>query len=394
MSGSAQDGGKIIGEGGFGCIIKPGFTCKGKEMKTDKFVTKIQVKNSTAERELNIGKIVKQIPSYRQRFGPIISSCKYNSKIVKMVSRREECDIVSRKPNKKFILSKLQLIKGEEFKKYLLHNVNNDMIYTLIHSYISLLYSIFLLNKQGVIHYDIKGENVMYNTEKKVPIIIDFGLSLNKRHIMPAFHDPDYNNRLEDYFYVYSPEYSLWCLDIHYITFLVQEPNLDVKSEIPYMVDEYIKYNKLFRTMSPVFVERFKELSIKQLNKYEEMGREAAISYIIKYCDTWDTYSLSIMFLRFLDLFADEFDVEFFKMIEMILSINMHPDPSQRFSALETYNYILEYLKTISHKDKSEIKKIIGNINKNVASIKNKLKKQIKYDDALSQKMSVFKQNH
>lgn len=72
----------------------------------------------------------------------------------------------------------------------------------------------------------------------------------------------------------------------------------------------------------------------------------------------------------------------------------MHPDPSQRFSALETYNYILEYLKTISHKDKSEIKKIIGNINKNVASIKNKLKKQIKYDDALSQKMSVFKQNH
>jgi len=389
-----QYGGKIIGEGGFGCIIKPSFTCKGKEMKTDKFVTKIQVKNSTAERELNIGKIVKQIPSYEQRFAPIISSCKYNSKIVKMVSRREECNIVSRKPNKKFILSKLQLIKGEELKKYLLHNVNNDMIYTLIHSYISLLYSIFLLNKQGVIHYDIKGENVMYNTEKKVPIIIDFGLSLNKKHIMPAFHDPDYNNRLEDYFYVYSPDYSLWCLDIHYITFLVQEPNLDVKSEIPYMVDEYIKYNKLFRKMSPVFVERFKQLSIKQLNKYEEMGRESAISYIIKYCDTWDTYSLSIMFLRFLDLFADEFDVEFFKMIEMILSINMHPDPSQRFSALETYNYILEYVKTISHKDKSEIKKIIGNINKNVASIKNKLKKQIKYDDALSQKMSVFKQNH
>ena len=265
-----QFGGKIIGEGGFGCIIKPGFTCKGKEMKTDEFVTKIQVKNSTAERELNIGKIVKQIPSYKQRFAPIISSCKYNSKIVKMVSRKEDCDIVSRKPNKKFILSKLQLIKGEEFKKYLLHNVNNDMIYTLIHSYISLLYSIFLLNKQGVIHYDIKGENVMYNTEKKVPIIIDFGLSLNKKHIMPAFHDPDYNNRLEDYFYVYAPDYSLWCLDIHYITFLVQEPNLDVKSEIPYMVDEYIKYNKLFRKMSPVFVERFKQLSIKQLNKYDE----------------------------------------------------------------------------------------------------------------------------
>jgi hypothetical protein len=211
---------------------------------------------------------------------------------------------------------------------------------------------------------------------------------------MPAFHDPDYNNRLEDYFYVYAPDYSLWCLDIHYITFLVQEPRLDVKSEIPYMVDEYIKYNKLFRKMSPVFVERFKQLSIKQLNKYEEMGRESAISYIIKYCDTWDTYSLSMMFLRFFDLFEHEYNIEFLKMFEMILSINMHPDPSQRFSAIETYNYLLEYMKTISHKDKGEIKKIISSINKNASSIKNKLKKQIKYDDALSQKMSVFKQNH
>ena len=215
-----------------------------------------------------------------------------------MVSRKEDCNIIARKPDKKFIISKLPLVKGEEFKKYLLDNVDNDMLYTLVSSYTYLLYSIFLLNKQGIIHYDIKGENVMYDTDRKIPIIIDFGLSLNKKDIMPAFDDPDYKSRLEDYFYVYAPDYSLWCLDIHYITFLIQEPHKDIKDEIPYMVDEYIKYNKLLKKMPTVFVERFKQLSIKQLNKYQEMGRENAISYIIKYCDTWDVYSLSMMIMR------------------------------------------------------------------------------------------------
>lgn len=29
---NTQSGGEIIGEGGFGCIIKPGITCKGKQI--------------------------------------------------------------------------------------------------------------------------------------------------------------------------------------------------------------------------------------------------------------------------------------------------------------------------------------------------------------------------
>ena len=29
-------GGKVIGEGGYGCVLKPSLTCKGKEMKTNR----------------------------------------------------------------------------------------------------------------------------------------------------------------------------------------------------------------------------------------------------------------------------------------------------------------------------------------------------------------------
>jgi serine/threonine protein kinase len=388
-----QIGGKVIGEGGFGCVLKPGITCNGKQMKSNQFITKIQVQNSTAERELKIGKIVKQIQLYKKRFAPIISTCDYNSKIMRMVSRKEDCSIVSKKPNKKFILSKLPYIKGYHFKKYVSRHVDEKLLHTLIHSYVYLLFSIFLLNKQGIIHCDLKGENVMYDSSRKIPVIIDFGLSLIKEDIMPAFDDPKYEDRLDEYFYIYAPDYYLWCLDIHYVSFLVQHPERDVKTEIPYMVDDYIKYNKIFQKMTPSFVKRFRTLSIEQLNKYEKMGKNDAIAYIIKYCDTWDTYSLSIMFLRFLKLIEPaENNSEFLKMFDMLLSINMHPDPAQRFTSIETYNYMLKYLKNNSQ-NKTQYKSIIDSIRKNASDIKNTLKKQIKHDDALSHKISVLKNN-
>lgn len=72
----------------------------------------------------------------------------------------------------------------------------------------------------------------------------------------------------------------------------------------------------------------------------------------------------------------------------------MHPDPSRRLNPLETYNYILDYMKTITTKKKGEIKKIISSVTKNAVNIKKKLTAQIKYDHALSQKISIFKENH
>ena len=77
----------------------------------------------------------------------------------------------------------------------------------------------------------------------------------------------------------------------------------------------------------------------------------------------------------------------------MILSINIHPDPSQRLTSLETYNYLLEYIKTISPKNRTEINKIISSISENASNIENKLKKEIRYDNAMSHKISIFKQN-
>ena len=51
------------------------------------------------------------------------------------------------------------------------------MIHNLIHSYNHLLSGINILIKNKVVHYDLKGDNILYDDFRKIPILIDFGLS-------------------------------------------------------------------------------------------------------------------------------------------------------------------------------------------------------------------------
>ena len=120
-----------------------------------------------------------------------------------------------------------------------------------------------MLNNHGIIHYDIKGENIMYDKSRDIPVIIDFGLSIIKKDIKPNFNDPDYIDRLSNYFYVYAPDYSLWCLDIHYLCFIINHPNSDVKNEIENMVTIYMQNNKSFHHISD---EMYDVLNILVLN--------------------------------------------------------------------------------------------------------------------------------
>ena len=68
-------GGKLIAEGGYGCIFHPGINCDGKEMKTKKYASKIQRMSSSAKNEIQIGNILKNINGYENHFAPIIKHC-------------------------------------------------------------------------------------------------------------------------------------------------------------------------------------------------------------------------------------------------------------------------------------------------------------------------------
>ena len=76
--------------------------------------------------------------------------------------------------------------------------------------------------QKKLIHYDIKGTNILFDTNKQVPLLIDFGLSIQVEKINV--------DKLKDIFYVYAPEYYIWSLEIHYLCYLLnknKEPTID-----------------------------------------------------------------------------------------------------------------------------------------------------------------------
>ena len=56
---TSMEGGKLLAEGGYGCVFSPGINCNGSMMTTKKYVSKIQPFDKSAKNEIEIGKIIK-----------------------------------------------------------------------------------------------------------------------------------------------------------------------------------------------------------------------------------------------------------------------------------------------------------------------------------------------
>ena len=88
----------------------------------------------------------------------------------------------------------------------------NEIFLNIIESYEFLLDAINILNKKNIVHFDLKGNNILFNKTTDTPQIIDFGLSI-------PIKDIDSKN-IKKYFYIYSPDYYIWPLEVHVICFL------------------------------------------------------------------------------------------------------------------------------------------------------------------------------
>ena len=160
-----MEGGGLISEGGFGCIYHPALTKTGKETNNKKFVSKLQVKNFASDNEIKMGKIIKDIFNYNSFFGPIISS--QTIKIGTFNKIKNSCDAYKHNPKKKFVLSKLHYLEGNILNDYIIYNLNSRKLFMyIIDCYKHILDGILKLNDANIIHFDIKGENIMFNDRK------------------------------------------------------------------------------------------------------------------------------------------------------------------------------------------------------------------------------------
>jgi serine/threonine protein kinase len=167
-------GGKVLGEGGFGCVVYPHYPCKNK--KTDielvsKIVSADPISYKEIADELNISLKLKKIDPKNTYFLGGIEKC-----YIKQKNMKEEdikgCDRI--KNQKRFI--NILIPKGEEFE-IIMKDMNIDSIYKTIKH---LVKGIKLLNLKNLLFLDIKPENLLFvrnknNPDDIHPVFIDFG---------------------------------------------------------------------------------------------------------------------------------------------------------------------------------------------------------------------------
>jgi serine/threonine protein kinase len=207
---------------------------------------------------------------------------------------------------------------SEEGSKTRKNELSYKLISILFDCYERITDCVNLLVKNEIIHNDIKYNNILINTETVTPVIIDFGLSIYIKQLLAnpwrennetgeivhssspqSTLNPTKNNYYwKQHFYAHAPEYYLWPIESHIISFLIQESetlSLEALTEIAYV---YTYNNEAIMYMSSEFKEKYMKLCISLYGKYINRPREEIINELIQYWDKWDIHSQNVMFLK------------------------------------------------------------------------------------------------
>lgn len=376
---------QMLSSGGYGCVYYPSISCKGSEGVSKNKVTKIQIDDESAKNEIELSNIIRKIPNYSNYFVPVQSSCpikmtELNRNII------ETCDIVN-KGKKSFLLMDMKYVKGDNLDEYLLKTENNKyLINLLVSSYTYLLHSLRILIENNIVHYDLKGNNIMYNKQRNIPLIIDFGMSIDLENV-------DFDN-IHFYFFTYAPSYYVWCPEIHIINYLLHIKQTITKKTLREICNEIVKHNKSINTLlNKSELDEYIEDMIEAFTFVIKQDYKTNITTLLQYANTWDNYSLSNIYLKIIQKInpssSDMKDNHFLHRFSQLLLQNIHPNPEKRHKPNETASKF-EHILTTSEKNSYE--NILISLNENNMSFRKELRESQDYLSVLSETITKHKQ--
>ena len=333
----------LIGQGGFGCVYYRGFNSAGN-LISKKYVTKITRLEKT--REISVGKTVSKLPEYETFFSTVIKAEPVNLAVVNP-KILDKCDVIKKHVDKYGDAAQFQILTQAYVPNISMLDMVEapapsvagcnvaKLLNTLVNCHNHLLVGLARMqNEARVVHYDIKVQNVVFNTRSKLPIIIDFGLSFSIDDVHAilsgatgAASDFDRLTGLATYFYGYFPDYDAWPLEVHIISYIVittvrsqmqsreTEPvsvaagavadttviiTLDA---LTVMVDAFILNHRFISYQPEPYKARFRARAIDYYSRSAvgKPGMDVVRAYV-KEWKTWDYYSVAVMFLDMIEV--------------------------------------------------------------------------------------------
>jgi len=374
----------LISQGSYGCIFRPGFTCKGSPTKKG-YITKIQKIASTSKKETKLGKKIKKIDNYKDYFAPILKTCEVS--LAKMEEDKlKKCEFINEDDTMEYESNKLRYVGKDTLSKYILNTVDRNpkqLIRILVDTYKNLLVGFDKLNAAGIVHMDVKENNIMIDDNTKNPIIIDFGLSseitdLNK-------------NNYKDTFFVYGPDYGPWCIDICMLTYMANELESEIippgmlgfldyeekkavkwqdgmvtKEKISKVITDFIKKNTV---MTDLLSEKQRGEYNKKLHDYFNgfIGKKwAEVSEsLLENVSTWDSYALSATYLQIievLELKNTNMDLPKWRSYKKILEDIILSRPDERDNSSKIIEKVNTIFTNVSSSENKKLMKLLDGV--------------------------------
>ena len=241
----------MISSGAYGCVYHPSTN------KDDTMVSKV-VNREYAEKEIEISKRVKKIPNYQDYFVPVESWYTIQSvKIKKCKSLHAEA---------KFMVLNMPYIVSVPVK------FTKDV-------FDQLTYSLELLIKYELVHFDIKEGNILFTPK---PFLIDFGISIDMKKVE--------SHTYSKAFFIYEPTNYIWPIEVHLLCYKMEDLSW-TKESITKICQDVVK-------ASPVLPSTYAKEAADFYFYLTEIPSIQGIESLVKHWKTWDLYALTIILLK------------------------------------------------------------------------------------------------
>jgi len=295
------------------------------------------------------------------------------------------------------ISTKIKYVGNKNIEDYLWSVPPSSFKSKLLYCFYYVLQSIHKMNEKGIIHFDIKEKNIMYDEHIQAPILIDFGLSFipesikessmpNLLESSPPNPTPPEPTPKSTIFYT-KRVYPYWCIEIFILSYIINRK----KKESYEILDENnkpqlinldatdfdkanqnvteTKIDELLRTYKEEiqsFCEHYMKNQIGESNESNESKIDTLIESMKSYLttefngtswsenvlntlftsdiyNTWDIYSLAITFASILDKKLTEENMEEYQPFLDLLHSILFSIPTER----PNYDKIMEIFETL-----------------------------------------------
>jgi len=398
----------VIGEGSYGCVHKPQLECnkskKQLKMKKDKYISKFMftkdavselseyttIGNIDKEKKFYLGKPLKCKPKQSKYNIKSAKKCdlykKSNSKsnLKSVNSTKKMKNKNSKNKSKKNLFSKYSLLiipdGGQDISKFIKSieknsvSKKNELLAKFWEKSSRLFKGILLFKKHGILHHDVKPQNVLFDVKTDIIKFIDFGLMRKIDDVKNASR----NNRN------YIAEYPFWTYPFEF-AYLNKENFMKIAKFSLKEKREYFEYfikEKLKESSSKLSIscrilfdyilrnhnqsER-EEIIDKYLSDFMnfiiyEMYPENYEKFLKKSLDTIDLFGLGITLQFVLCYSKDLFDKEKWTKLEELFFNMMRPSLLNRYSVEEAFKIFNEIMDNKSDINTFSYKNIITDL--------------------------------